>query len=87
MLMPLLVRLMILQVQVADGVVTELADGIQDRGGILEQIGSGRLAIDQKTHLPDLYIDPVHGIFSLAASSLALSEQESWDHRCAVSSP
>lgn len=60
MLMPLLVRLTDSQVDVADGMVSEVADRIHHGRRISEQVGSGRLTIDQKALLPDLHIKPVH---------------------------
>src|SRR5690625_103736 len=59
MLMPLLVRLNDSQVQLADGVVAELADGIGDCGGVSHQARAARLTTDQEVPLPDLHVDPV----------------------------
>jgi IstB-like ATP binding protein len=59
MLMPLLVRLINSQIELADGVLSEVPDGIQDSRSVSEQIGSGRLAIGQEALLPDLHIEPV----------------------------
>ncbi len=56
MLMPLLVRLTDSQVDVADGMVSEVADRIHHGRRISEQVGSGRLTIDQEALLPDLHI-------------------------------
>lgn len=60
--MPLLVRLTDSQsqVDVADGVVSEVADRIHYGRRISEQVGSGRLTIDQEALLPDLHIKPVY---------------------------
>jgi hypothetical protein len=54
--MPLLVRLINSQIELADGVLSEVPDGIQDSRSVSEQIGSGRLAIGQEALLPDLHI-------------------------------
>lgn len=61
MLIPLLLRLNDSQIKVADGVVAEVADSIDYGRGVLEQIGSGRLTVDQEALLSDLHIDPIDG--------------------------
>ena len=43
MLMPLLVRLTDSQVEVADGVVSQAPDGVEDGRDIREEVGSGGL--------------------------------------------
>ena len=44
--MPLLVRLTDSEVEAIDSVVPQVFDGVKDRGGVLEEVGSGRLPID-----------------------------------------
>ena len=58
--MPLLVRLTDSEVEVIDGVISQVADGIDDEGGIPEQVGTVGLAIHQEPLLPDLDVEPVH---------------------------
>ena len=58
--MPLLVRLTDSEVEAIDGVVPQVSDGIEDGRGVLEEVGSGRLPIDQKALLPDLHVEPIH---------------------------
>ena len=41
--------------------VPQVSDCIVDGSGVLEQVSSGRLSIDEKALLPDLHVDPVHG--------------------------
>ena len=60
MLMPLLVWLTDSEIKVVDGVVAQVSDGVENDGGVLEEVGSAGLPIDQKPLLPDLYIEPVH---------------------------
>jgi hypothetical protein len=59
--MPLLVRLTDSEVEAIDGVVPQVSDCIDDGSGVLEEISSSRLLIDEKALLPDLHVDPVHG--------------------------
>ena len=59
--MPPLVRLTDSEVEVADGVVPQVSDGIEDGRDVLEKVSSGRLLIQQETLLPDLHIEPVYG--------------------------
>ena len=61
MLMPLLVRLTDSEVEAIDGVVPQVSDRIEDGRGVLEEVSSSRLSIDQKALLPDLHVDPIHG--------------------------
>jgi len=58
--MPLLVRLTDSEVEAIDGVVPQVSDCIEDGSGVLEQVSSSRLSIDEQALLPDLHIDPVH---------------------------
>ena len=58
--MPLLVRLTDSEIKVVDGVVAQVSDGVENGGGVLEEVGSAGLPIDQKPLLPDLHIEPVH---------------------------
>jgi hypothetical protein len=60
MLMPLLVRLTDSQVDVADGVVSEVLDRIHHGRRISKQVSSGRLTIDQEALLPNLHIKQVY---------------------------
>jgi hypothetical protein len=60
MLMPLLVRLTDSEVEAVNGVVPQVSDCIEDGSGVLEEVSSGRLPIDQKALLPDLHVDPIH---------------------------
>ena len=61
MLMPLLVRLTDSEVEAIDGVVPQVSDCLEDGSGVLEEVSSSRLSIDEKALLPDLHVDPVHG--------------------------
>jgi hypothetical protein len=63
MLMPLLVRLTDSEIKAFDGMVPEVSDRIENERGVLEQVSSGRLLVDDEALLPDLHIDPVHGDF------------------------
>jgi hypothetical protein len=57
----LLMRLTDSEVEAIDGVVSQVSDRIEDGSGILEEVSSSRLSIDEKVLLPDLHVDPVHG--------------------------
>ena len=59
-MMPLLVRLTDSEVDAVDGVASQAPDCIENRRGILEEVSSGRLLIDEQALLPDLYIQPIH---------------------------
>ena len=59
--MPLLMRLTDSEVEAIDSVVPQVSDRIEDGNGILEEVSSSRLSIDEKVLLPDLHVDPVHG--------------------------
>ena len=59
--MPLLVRLTDFEIKAIDGVVPQVSDGVENGRGVLEEVSSAGLPIDQKPLLPDLHIDPVHG--------------------------
>ena len=59
--MPLLVRLTDSEVKVIDGVVAQVSDCVENGRGVLEEVGSAGLSIDEQALLPDLHIDPVHG--------------------------
>jgi len=52
--MPPLMRLTDSEVEVADGVVPQVSDGIEDGRDVLEKVSSGRLLIQQETLLSDL---------------------------------
>ena len=58
--MPLLVRLTDSQVEMTDGVVSQVTNRVHHAMRVLEQVGSGRLTIDHEALLPDLHIKPVH---------------------------
>ena len=58
--MPLLVRLTDSEVQVIDGALSQTSDCIEDGRGVLEEVSSSRLSIDEQALLPDLHIDPIH---------------------------
>ena len=58
--MPLLVRLTDSEVQVIDGALPQTSDCIEDGCGILEEVSSSRLSIDEQTLLPDLHINPIY---------------------------
>jgi hypothetical protein len=60
MSMPLLVRLTDSEVQVIDGALPQTSDCIEDGCGVLEEVGSSRLSIDEQALLPDLHIDSIH---------------------------
>ena len=59
--MPLLVRLTDSEIKAVDGVVAEASDAVENGRGILEDVGSAGLPIDQKPLFPNLHIEPVHG--------------------------
>ena len=56
MMMHLLVRLTDSEVEVIDGVTPQASDRIEDRRGVLEQVGSGWLPIDEQALLSDLHV-------------------------------
>ena len=58
--MPLLMRLTDSEVEAIDSVVPQVSDRIQDGSGILEEVSSRRLSIDEQMLLSDLHVDPVH---------------------------
>lgn len=58
--MPLLVRLTDSQVDAIDNMVSQVSDGVDDDGRVLEEVGPVGLAIDEKPLSPDLYVKPVH---------------------------
>jgi hypothetical protein len=60
MSMRLLVRLTDSEVDAIDGMLSQALDCIDDGGGILKEVSSGRLLIDQEAFLPDLHVDPIH---------------------------
>src|SRR5690242_21358443 len=59
MLMPLLVRLTDPQVEMADGVVSQVPDAVDDGSRILEQERAAGLPIHEEVLLPDLAIEPL----------------------------
>ena len=58
--MPLLVRLSDSEIETFDLVLAQLADGLDHGRRVREQVCAGGMAIDQKTPLPDLYVEPVY---------------------------
>ena len=59
--MPLPVRLSDSEIETFALVIAQLADGLDDGWRVREQVCAGAMAIDQKTPLSDLYVEPVHG--------------------------
>src|SRR3954469_11270983 len=59
MLMPLLVRLTDPQIEMADGVVSQVPDAVDDGIRILEQVRAAGLLIHEKALLPDLDVKPL----------------------------
>src|SRR3954452_5129487 len=60
MLMPLLVRLTDPQIEMADGVVSQGPDAVDDGSRILEQVRAAGLLIHEQALLPDLDVKPFH---------------------------
>src|SRR3954451_21989827 len=60
MLMPLLVRLTDPQIEMADGVVSQVPDAVNDGSRILEQVRAAGLLIHEEALLPDLDVKPFH---------------------------
>jgi hypothetical protein len=58
--MPLVVRLSDSEIETFDLVIAQLADGLNHGWRVREQVCAGRVAIDQKASLSDLYVEPVH---------------------------
>ena len=61
MLMPLLVRLTDSEVYAVAGVVAQISNGVKNGGGVLEEVGSAWLPIDQEPLLSDLHVEPIYG--------------------------
>lgn len=61
MLMPLLVRLNDSQIEVMNGAVAKVATRVDDRWGILEQLCSGCLLVEEQALPPDLDVNPIDG--------------------------
>ena len=61
MLMPLLVSLTDSEVYAVAGVVAQASNGVKDGGGVLEEVGSAWLPIDQEPLLSDLHVEPIYG--------------------------
>jgi hypothetical protein len=59
--MPLLVKLTDSEIELANRVVAQVPDLVEDGRGVLEEIGPAGLLIYQESILPDLHIKPVHG--------------------------
>jgi hypothetical protein len=60
MLIPLLVRLTDSEIDAVDGMGPQFSDRIEDEQGVLEEVSSRRLLIDEEALLSDLDVDPVH---------------------------
>ena len=60
MLMPLLVRLTDPQIEMADGVVSQVPNAVNNGSRILEQVRAAGLSIDEEALLPDLDVKPLH---------------------------
>jgi hypothetical protein len=60
MLMPLLVRLTDSEIKAVDRVLSQVLNGVQHGGGVLEKVGAVGLPIYQKPLLSDLHIQPVY---------------------------
>src|SRR3954463_14768694 len=60
MLMPLLVRLTDPQIEMADGVVSQVPDAVDDGSRIFEQVRAAGLPIHKEALLPDLDVKPLH---------------------------
>jgi hypothetical protein len=60
MLKPLLVRLTNSQIEMADSMVSQVPDAVDDGSRILEQVRAAGLSIDEEAFLPDLDVKPVH---------------------------
>ncbi len=58
--MPLLVRLTDSEIEMANIVIAQSANRLDDAGRIRKQMRAARLAIDQKAALSDLDVEPVH---------------------------
>src|SRR3954447_22060208 len=71
MLMPLLVRLTDPQIEMADGVVSQVLDAVDDRGRILEQVRAAGLPIHEEALLPDLNVKPLHRDVELGGAEQA----------------
>ena len=61
MLMPLLVKLTDSEIEAFNDVGPQVSDRIENERGVLEEISSGRLLIDEEAPLPDLHVEPVYG--------------------------
>jgi hypothetical protein len=60
MLVPLLVRLINSQIEMADGMVSRVLGAVDDRSRIPEQVRAVRLSVHEEAFLPDLDVKPVH---------------------------
>src|SRR3954465_10280528 len=60
MLMPLLVRLTDPQIEMADGVVSQVPDAVDGGSRILEQVRAAGFLIHEEALLPDLDVKPLH---------------------------
>src|SRR3954451_10978900 len=60
MLMPLLVRLTHSQIEMIDGMVSQVSDAVNDGRRILEQVRAAGLSIHEEALLPDLDVKPLH---------------------------
>jgi hypothetical protein len=58
--MSLVVRLRGSEIETFDLVIAQLADGLDHGWRVREQVCAGRMSIDQKAPLSDLYVELVH---------------------------
>ena len=58
--MPLLVRLTDSEIEMIDLVGSQGLHAIEDRGGVVEEVGSAGLSIHEELSFPDLHVEPVH---------------------------
>jgi hypothetical protein len=58
--MSLVVRLRGSEIETFDLVIAQLADGLDHGWRVREQVCAGRMLIDQKAPLSDLYVELVH---------------------------
>ena len=66
MLMPLLVTLRDFEVEVADSVVPQVSDRIEDERVVLEQVSFSRLLIDEEGARPAEHLTRFEGVLQVA---------------------
>jgi hypothetical protein len=79
--MPLLVRLTDPQIEMADGVVSQVPDAVDDAGRILEQVRAAGLPIHEEALLPDLDVKPLHRDVELGGQLRGAEEAGLWFQR------